>query len=328
MLSYVARRLLYALLTFIGITVVTFVLIHSVPGDPVSFYISQRGLRVSPAIIEALRAEYRLDEPLPAQYAGWVRDVVTGDFGRSFVDRQPVAARIRQKLPNTFELNLVAFLLAALIGIPAGLAAGARTGHLADRASSVVFFILFSLPTFWVALMLVQLFSMRLELLPLFGMSSLTSEGGATAAERLVDHLRHLVLPVVTLALSQIAIFARFSRGAAAEVIRQDFITAARARGVGTGAVLWKHTFRNALVPLITLLALTVPYLISGSVIVEQIFQWDGVGRLYVESIFARDYPTILALTVITAVVTLLASIIADILYALADPRIRLEERR
>ncbi len=325
MIPFVVRRVLYALLTFLGITVVTFVLIHSVPGDPVSFYMSQRSMRVSAAAIASLRADYRLDQPLPAQYLGWLRDVVTGDFGHSFVDRRPVGERVREKLPRTFELNLLAFLLAAIVGIPAGLMSGTRSGHLADRASSVLFFLLYSLPTFWVALVLMQFFSVHLQILPLFGMSSIPREANVSAAVRFADHARHLVLPVVVLALSQIAIFARFSRSAAAEVIRQDFITTARAKGAGENAVVWRHTFRNALVPLITMLGLTVPYLISGSVIVEQIFQWDGIGRLYVESIFARDYPTIMALTVATAVVTLLASIAADVLYALADPRVRLE---
>jgi len=168
-------------------------------------------------------------------------------------------------------------------------------------------------------------YSIRLRLLPLFGMRSddyLLLSG----PERIADRLQHLVLPVITLAYGQLAIFARFSKSAVTEVIRQDYITAARAKGVAPGAVLWRHAFRNALIPLITLLGLTIPYLISGSVIVEQIFQWDGIGRLYVESILARDYPTVLGLTVATAVVTLLASLAADLLYAAADPRIRFGE--
>ena len=149
-----------------------------------------------------------------------------------------------------------------------------------------------------------------------------------SAAEQLLDRLRHLVLPVVTLSYAQLAIFARFSKSALTEVIRQDYITAARAKGVAPQAILWRHAFRNALIPLITLLGLTIPFLISGSVIVEQIFQWDGIGRLYFDSILTRDYPMVLGLTVATAVVTLLASLLADLLYAAADPRIRLEEQR
>jgi peptide/nickel transport system permease protein len=162
-------------------------------------------------------------------------------------------------------------------------------------------------------------------MLPLFGMTS-DDYLQMSAAEQLLDRLRHLVLPVVTLSYAQLAIFARFSKSALTEVIRQDYITTARAKGAAPRAVLWRHAFRNALIPLITLLGLTIPFLISGSVIVEQIFQWDGIGRLYFDSILTRDYPMVLGLTVATAVVTLLASLLADLLYAAADPRIRLEE--
>jgi peptide/nickel transport system permease protein len=232
---------------------------------------------------------------------------------------------ILEKLPNTFRLNAVAFLLAALIGVPIGLWSAARSGRLAERASAVGFFLLYSLPSFWVALILIQFFSVRLNWLPLFGMHS-DDHSSLGAGGRLADSLRYLVLPVLTLTYAQLAIFARFSKSAVTEVIRQDYITAARAKGAGTAAVLWRHAFRNALLPLITLLGLTIPYLMSGSVIVERIFQWDGVGLLYYNAILARDYPVVMALTVVTAVLTLLASLIADILYAFADPRVRLGE--
>lgn len=317
MMVYVARRLIYAVITFFGITVATFALIHSVPGDPVDFYIGKSGFRVSQEALEGIRREFHLDEPLAVQYVHWLRGVVALDFGRSIVDRRPVSERILEKLPATFELNLIAFLLSAAIGIPIGFWSARRAGRRTERISSVFFFLLYSLPSFWVALMLAQLFSVRLQILPLFGMG-----------ETFGAHLRHLVLPVITLAYAQVAIFARFSRSAIAEVIRQDFITTARAKGAGEGAVMWRHAFRNALLPLITLLGLTIPYLISGSVIVEQIFQWDGIGRLYFDAILSRDYPVILGLTVATAAVTLAASLAADLLYAAADPRIRLEGRR
>ena len=193
-------------------------------------------------------------------------------------------------------------------------------------ASAVVFFLLYSLPTFWIALLLVEWFSVRLGVLPLFGM---TSDGYAdmSVGQRLLDRTRHLVLPVVTLTYAQLAIFARFSRSALAEVIGQDFITTARAKGVSDRGVVLRHGLRNALLPLITLLGLTIPLLLSGSVIVEEIFQWDGIGRLYFESIRARDYPTVMGLTVVTAVMTLMAGLLADVLYAVADPRVRLGER-
>jgi peptide/nickel transport system permease protein len=327
MTTYVVRRLLYAVLTFFGITIATFALIHSVPGDPVTWLLVRRGPHAtSPEAIAALRHEYHLDEPLPAQYVRWVRGVVALDFGRSTVDRRPVTERVFEKIPNTFVLNLIAFLLAAAIGVPAGLWSAARSGRLAERSSAVFFFLLYSLPTFWVGLLLMEFFSVRLQWLPLFGMTS-DDASLLPAAQQFADRARHFVLPVITLAYADVAIFARFTKSSLTEVIRQDFITTARAKGVTESGVMLRHAFRNALIPLVTLVGLVIPSLISGSVIVETIFQWDGIGRLYYDSILARDYPTILGLTVATAVVTLLASLIADLLYALADPRIRVGEK-
>jgi peptide/nickel transport system permease protein len=328
MLSYIARRLSYAVLTFFGVTVAVFVLIHSVPGDPVDFYIGQHGgSTLSRASLDAIRHAHHLDEPLWSQYVWWLRGVVTLDFGTSTIDHRPVTERIFEKLPNTFELNLIAFLLSAAIGVPIGLWSATHSGRRIERASAVGFFLLYSLPSFWVALLLMKLFSVNLQWLPLFGIHS---DGylNMSRGQRIADHLRHLVLPVITLSYAQLAIFARFSKAALTEVIRQDFITAARAKGVSNAGVVWYHGLRNALIPLITLLGLTIPFLISGSVIVEQIFQWDGIGRLYFESILSRDYPTVLGLAVATAIVTLLASLLADLLYAVADPRVRLEARR
>jgi peptide/nickel transport system permease protein len=322
MYTYIARRLIYALLTFAGITIATFALIHSVPGDPVAFYTGR--FKMSPAVVDAIRREHRLDQPLVSQYLHWARGVATLDFGRSIADRKPIGPEIARRLPNTLLLNGIAFALAALIGIPIGLWSARRPGRLVDRGSAVTFFFLYSLPSFWVALLLMQWLSVRTGWLPLFGM---TSDGYASmsTAERLADRIAHLVLPVVTLTYGQLAIFARFSRSAAYEVIRQDFITTARAKGVGEGMLLWHHAFRNALLPLITLLGLTVPYLLSGSVIVEEIFQWDGIGLLFFDAIRTRDYPVAMALTVVTAIATLAASLLADVLYAVADPRVRVE---
>ena len=324
MYVYIARRLLYALLTFFGITVAVFTLIHSVPGDPISFYTGVSGLNVPPAAIEAIRREHHLDEPLPVQFAFWLRGVATFDFGRSIIDRRNIRNEIVRRLPNTLLLNVTAFLLAAAIGVPIGLWSARRPGRTLDRASAVTFFLLYSLPSFWVALMLMRWFAVDLAVLPLFGMTSAGYES-LSFAGKLRDRAAHLVLPVITLAYAQLAIFARFSRAAVFDVIRQDFITTARAKGAGEGAVLWHHALRNALLPLITLLGLTVPYLLSGSVIVEEIFQWDGIGLLFFDSIRARDYPVAMALTVVTAIATLLASLVADILYAVADPRVRLD---
>jgi peptide/nickel transport system permease protein len=327
MVAYIVRRLLYGVLTFFGITLVVFVLLHSVPGDPIDFYTSQHMTHLSQAALNAIRHEHHLDQPLVTQYLYWVRGIVTLDFGASITDHRPVIDHVLEKLPQTFELNATAFLLAAIIGVPIGLWSATRSGRPLERASAVLFFLLYSLPSFWVALLLMEFFSVRFNIFPLFGMRS-EDYLELGNAQKLLDHTRHLVLPVVTLAYAQLAIFARFSKSALTEVIRQDYITTARAKGVAPRRVLWRHAFRNALIPLITLLGLVIPYLISGSVIVEDIFQWDGIGRLYFTSILSRDYPTVLGLTVATAVVTLFASLVADVLYAFADPRIRFEGRR
>jgi peptide/nickel transport system permease protein len=326
MTTYLVRRTLYAVLTFVGITVATFALIHSVPGDPITFYMGRAGINsIPPETLAALRREFHLDQPLPVQYVHWLKGSATFDFGVSTVDRRPVREVVLEKLPNTFRLNSAAFLLAAVLGVPIGLWSAARSGRLVERASAVGFFLLYSLPSFWVALVLIQLFSVRWNWLPLFGMTSDAYPDLGPGAQ-VLDRLKHMVLPVLTLTYAQLAIFARFSKSALTEVIRQDYITAARAKGAGTIAVMWRHAFRNALLPMITLLGLTIPYLMSGSVIVEQIFQWDGVGLLYYNSILARDYPMVMALTVVTAMLTLFASLVADILYAFADPRVRLGE--
>lgn len=325
MLSYLIRRLAYAVLTFFGITVAVFILIHAVPGDPVLLFLGNSGQRRIPLeVLAHIRHQHHLDLPILAQYGWWLRGIVTLDFGRSIFNDRPVLALIGERLPNTFVLNFIAFLVAAVVGIPVGLWSSTRHGRLSERASAVTFFLLYSLPSFWVALLLMHLFSVKLDVLPLFGMTS-DEYLQMSAGGQFLDRLLHLVLPVVTLTYAQLAIFARFSKSALTEVIRQDFITTARAKGAAPSAVLWRHAFRNALIPLITLLGLTIPYLISGSVIVESIFQWPGIGRLYYEAILQRDYPTVLGLTITTAVATLFASVFADVLYALADPRVRLE---
>ncbi len=325
MLSYIARRLLYAVLTFFGITVAVFALVHSVPGDPISFYIGAHGRsQLSPASLDAIRRAHHLDRPLPEQYVWWVKGIIVGDFGTSIIDHQPVISTIARKLPNTFELNFIALFLSAAIGIPIGLWSAAHSGRRRERVAAVTFFLLYSLPSFWVALLLMQFFSVKLRMLPLFGMTS-DDYLQMSVAGQILDRARHLILPVITLSYAQLAIFARFSKAAVSEVISQDYITTARAKGVPPSGVIFRHAFRNALIPLITLLGLTIPFLISGSVIVERIFQWDGIGLLYFDAVRSRDYPMVLALSVVTAVVTLLASVIADVLYAFADPRIRLQ---
>lgn len=327
MAVWLGRRLAYALLTFLGITAAVFFLIRAVPGDPVTYHVMQSGRGASPETIEQIRKARGLDRPVAVQYAFWVRDLAKFDLGRSFVDRRPVRERIAEKLPNTLLLNGVAFLVALLFAVPAGILGAAKPRHWAGRASSVVFLILYSLPSFWVALFLMEVFSVRLDWFPLIGAHS-TDYASLTVAERLGDRLWHLVLPVATLAYGQFAFFARFTRSSMREVMGAEYLTAARARGVGEGTLVMRHSLRNALIPLVTVLGVSVPYLLSGSVIVETLFAWDGIGRMYFAAVMARDYPVVMGMTVVSAIITLVAYLITDALYPVVDPRIRLEADR
>jgi len=327
MLSYLARRLAWAFVTFFGIVTIVFLIVHAVPGDPITYFAVGADRTVSPERLDRLRSQHHLDRPLLVQYGYWLRDAARLDFGRSFADQRPVSERIAEKLPNTFMLNFIALVVALGVAIPIGLLTVSAGSRWVERGSGVLLTLLYSLPNFWVALLLIEIVAVRLGILPLYGM---TSDGyeDMSAMQRIGDRLQHLVLPVATLAYTQLALFARFATASLDEVIGKEFIVAARARGVGRGGILFRHAFRNALIPLIGLLGLSIPLLLSGSVIVERIFQWDGIGHLYLESLLARDYPTVMGLTVITALVTLAASVVTDLLYLLVDPRIRLEEGR
>jgi peptide/nickel transport system permease protein len=320
-IRYLLRRLLLAIPTLLGIIVVVFLLLHLAPGSPGAAAGSpESGRRISGEAREEMRRLYGLDRPLPEQFARWVGRVVRFDLGESFVDRRPVPERIREALPATLELNGLALLFTLLIAVPIGVAAGGRPDGRFDRTSAVVLFALYSLPVFWAALLLQTLFSVELGWLPLYGLSSDPAPSGPAGV---ADRLAHLALPVTCLTYGSLAFLARLVRAGVVEARSQDYVTAALARGLSRRAALWKHAFRNALLPLITLFGLLLPGLLSGSVIVERIFAWPGLGRLYFDSILSRDYPVVLGLSLVGAVTTLLATLAADVAYAFADPRVR-----
>ncbi|HEY3202806.1 MAG TPA: ABC transporter permease [Thermoanaerobaculia bacterium] len=319
MIAYVVRRLLLAVPTLFGIALVVFLLVHLAPGSPISGG-PDSVRRASGRSMEEMRRLYGLDRPLPERFLMWMGRVVRFDMGESFVDHRPVSERIREALPNTLLLNGVALLLALAFAIPLGVIAGGNPEGAFDRVSGAALFALYSLPTFWAALLAQTLFAVQLRWLPLYGVASDTAPAGPAGV---FDRLSHLALPVTCLTYGTLAFVARLIRAGVAEARTSDYMLAARARGASMREALWRHAFRNALLPLITLFGLLLPALLSGSVIVERIFAWPGLGRLYFDSILSRDYPVILALSLLSAIVTLLATLASDLAAAAADPRVR-----
>lgn len=318
---FLLRRIALAIPTLFGIVVVVFLLMHLAPGSPASAIGgAESGRRVSAAARAEMRRLYGLDRPLPERFVQWLGRVARFDLGESFVDRRPVSVRIREALPATLALNGLALLLTLALAIPIGVAAGGRPEGPFDRTSAVMLFALYSTPVFWAALLLQTLLSVKLGWLPLYGVSSDAAPEGLAG---LTDRLAHLALPVTCLTYGSLAFVARLVRSGVAEARSQDFVTAALARGLSRRQALWRHAFRNALLPVVTLLGLLLPGLLSGSVIVERIFAWPGLGRLYFDSILSRDYPVVLGLSLIGGVVTLAATLVADIAAAFVDPRLR-----
>ncbi len=322
MLTYTLRRLSYLVPTLLGITLVTFVIVNLAPGDPVKL-INQGMMdaRVSPEAYQGMLHLYGLDRPIHERYVVWLRRLFTFDFGESFIDHRPVLSIIAERLPVTLTLNGASLLLALVLSIPLGLYSALRHGSRFDRLGGTILYMLYSLPEFWVALLLIMLFGEKLHLLPIHGMESIGAKYADWPA-RLADRLRHMILPVVCLTYGSLAYLSRFVRGATLEVIRQDYIRTARAKGMEERRVVTRHVFKNTLIPLITLLGLLLPTMFSGSVILEYIFGWPGIGALFFDSVQARDYPVVLALSFITATIVLVSTLVADLLYAWADPRV------
>ena len=319
MIRYILRRLLLAVPTLFGIIVIVFLLVHLAPGSPVSGG-GESLRRPTGRAAEELRRLYGLDRPIPERFGAWIGRAVRFDLGESFVDRRPVGERIREALPDTLLLNGLALFLALSIAIPLGVVAGGRPEGALDRLSGAALFALYSTPTFWAALLLQSLFAVQLRWLPLYGVASDPAPGGLAG---IADRLAHVALPATCLAYGTLAFVARLVRSGVAETREADYVLAARARGASRRRALWTHAFPNAILPLLTLFGLLLPALLSGSVIVEKIFAWPGLGRLYFDSILARDYPVILGLSLLSAVATLLATLASDIAVAAADPRVR-----
>ena len=322
MLQYTLRRLLLIVPTLIGITIVTFAVVNLAPGDPVDLI--NRGemdARVSPQAYQNMLHLYGLDDPIHVRYATWLKRLATLDFGNSFLDHRPVREKIAERLPATLILNITSLLVALVMSIPLGLYAAARQNSTFDKVGGTALYFLYSLPEFWVALLLILFFGVKLRMLPFHGMESMDAHDLGFFAYRW-DRLMHMVLPVICLTYGSLAYLSRFVRGSSLEVIRQDYIRTARAKGLDEKGIVYRHVLRNTMIPLLTLLGLLLPTLISGSVILESIFSWPGVGELFFTSVRARDYPVVMGLSFITAVLVLVSTLLADLLYAWADPRV------
>jgi len=322
MLRYLTKRLILMIPLLLGITLISFVVIHLAPGEPTDLA-TDLNPKASAELRERLRAQYDLDKPLYHQYGKWLGRLARFDFGDSFAqDHRPVAEKIVERLPVTILINVLSIGLILAVAIPIGILSAVRRHSLFDQATTVFVFLGFATPSFWLALLLMDYLGVRLGLFPIAGLKSLgydyLSLGG-----RLWDMAHHLVLPVFVSAFGGLAGFSRYMRANMLEVIRQDYILTARAKGLSERMVICKHALRNAMLPVITILGLSVPGLIGGSVIFETIFAIPGMGKLFFDGVMMRDYPLIMGNLVIVAVLTLLGNLLADLGYALADPRIR-----
>ncbi len=326
--KYVLRRLAGAIPLVLGIATIIFFLVNLAPGDPTLLLISPG---VTSDVIEQMRVNFGLDQPIHIRYVRWLGAMLTGDFGYSFVYSRPVVDLLMDALPNTLILSACALVVAFGVGIVLGTIQAVRQYSLLDSSLSVVLLFFYSMPSFWLALMLIltmSLYARNVWDLPIWfpasGMTS-TDHDFMSAGARMADRARHLVLPTLSLSLVLTAGIARYMRGSMLEVVRQDFVRTAHAKGLPERVVVFKHALRNALIPIITLVGLYLPYLFSGTVFIEYVFAWPGMGRTIVDAINARDYPVIMAGTFFFASMVVVANLVADVLYAVVDPRIRYE---
>jgi len=307
----------------LGITIICFFVMHLAPGSPTDLQ-TEMNPKASQEMKERLNALYELDKPVYVQYASWLKKIGRGDLGVSFSsDHRPVADKIMERLPITILINLLSLLIIIAVAVPIGVLSAVHQDSLFDKVTTVFVFIGFAVPTFWLALLLMIFFGIHLGWLPISGLRSLNYEY-LGVWKQLVDLVKHLVLPVLVSAFGGLAGLSRYMRANMLEVIRQDYIMTARAKGLSERDVIYRHALRNALLPAITILGLSIPGLIGGSVIFETIFAIPGMGQLFYMSVMARDYPTIMGILLIGAILTLVGNLIADVSYAVADPRIRI----
>lgn len=314
--KYILRRILVSIPVLIGITVITFSLIHLAPGDPVTGMIDPTLGDFSPDLVERERVKLGLDKPVPVQYVLWLGRVLRGDLGYSLINRKPIAGMIGDRIWSTLQLTLSALLVSVVAGVAIGIISAVRQYSILDYLVTLFSFSAISVPGFFLSLGLIYLFALKLRWLPTSGMRTLGEDPS------LWDQIKHMIMPVSVLAVSITAPLARYARSSMLEVLQLGYVSTARAKGLRERAVVMGHAFPNALIPLVTVVGLRLPALFGGSVIVEQIFHWQGMGTLNISAVMNQDYTLLMGLNMISAVLVLFANQLADIAYALVDPRI------
>ena len=310
--TYLLRRTLMLGPLLLGLTIIVFALIHLAPGDPALAFVSEQS--IDPTIIAQVRRNLGLDQPLPVQYAIWLAHVVRLDFGTAYTfNQEPVIQLVKERLPATLVLQALALGLSLLVAIPIGVLSATRQYSVLDHVATVGAFLGLALPSFWIALL------MQLVLAVLLGWLPASTPGADVAGPA---RLRYLIMPTIVLGLPTLAVFTRFMRSSMLEVIKQDYVTTARAKGLAESVVTYRHALKNAMIPMVTVVGTQLGRLLGGSVIVETIFAWPGLGLLAYESILRRDYPVVLALTLLTGAFILVINVLVDAAYAVADPRV------
>ncbi|ARB30425.1 ABC transporter permease [Pseudomonas tolaasii] len=312
MLIYIVRRLLSAIPTLVLVSLFVFTLQKLLPGDPV---LAMAGEERDPAVMEYLREKYRLNDPLPLQYIHWVGNVLQGDFGTSLRTEQPVTTLVASKLPVTIELSVLALVIALLIGIPAGVISAVRKGTAVDYGANIVALSGISIPHFWLGLLLIMIFAVKLQWLP--------ASGFVPLSEDVLQNLKTLILPAFVLGAGLSGVLMRHTRSAMLEVLRADYVRTARAKGLFPRTVILKHALRNALMPIVTLTTLLFGELLGGAVLTEQVFSIPGFGKMIVDAVFNRDYAVVQGVVLCVAIGFLLLNLLADVLYRLINPRLR-----